>query len=279
MRLLLLALAILTVLACNRGPGMAPSAKPITGAHSSFIPAGYDLVWNDEFDYEGLPSSEHWGYQTGGHGWGREELQLYTKDREENARVENGHLVLTARRENAGRNQFTSTRLVSKRKAEFTYGFFDIRAKMPSGRGLWPTIWMVGDTVTQIGWPNAGEIDIAEHHGRTPDSVYAAAQCIAANYANDTERSSAFYLPNAETAFNNYSLYWDRDELIWYINGEEYHREDRPDTFSTSNWPYQWPFYLIFNISVGGFEGGPVDGSIFPSEMLIDYVRVYQEAY
>ena len=280
MRSLFLALFLVSAIACSQGPGEASSASAIDGRHSDYIPEGYELVWNDEFEGEGLPDSNNWGYQTGAHGWGKKEMQYYTEARPMNVRVEDGKLIISAVYEPNAPVPYTSTRLVSKNKAEFTYGFFDIRAKLPSGRGLVAGLWMVGDTVTQIGWPNAGEIDIMEYAGFKPDSVYGTSQSVSANYVRGTSISSPFYLPSASTEFNNYSLYWDRDELIWYVNGEEYHRQDRLANFNYNNWPYSWPFYLIMNVAVGGTWGGQqgIDNGVFPAEMEVDYIRVYQEA-
>ncbi len=133
--------------------------------------AGWQLVWSDEFNYSGLPDAAKWGYDVGGSGWGNKELQYYTDRRKENARVENGHLIIEVRRDGFGNNEYTSARLTSKGKGDWTYGRFEVRAKLPSGRGTWPAIWMLpsGKSYGNAGWPDNGEIDIMEHVGFDPE--------------------------------------------------------------------------------------------------------------
>jgi beta-glucanase (GH16 family) len=137
----------------------------------------WQLVWSDEFNYSGLPDRSKWGYDVGGHGWGNKELQYYTERRKENARVENGHLIIEARRDGSESNEYTSARLVSKGKGDWTYGRFEVRAKLPSGRGTWPAIWMLPSVKSYGGggWPDNGEIDIMEHVGFDPNVIHGSA--------------------------------------------------------------------------------------------------------
>ena len=153
----------------------AVSARGETPATEFSAPAGWKLVWHDEFDQVGQPDPLRWSYDVGGNGWGNHELEFYTYSRPENARVENGHLVIEARRESWQGAAYTSARLVTKNKGDWPEGRFEIRAKLPLGRGTWPAIWML-PTVWNLGdgkWPDNGEIDIMEHVGHNPGVVHA----------------------------------------------------------------------------------------------------------
>jgi len=160
------------------------------------------LVWSDEFDYKGLPDPKKWDYDVGGKGWGNEELQFYTARRRENARVENGHLIIEARKEAWEGRDYTSARLVSRGKGDWTYGRFEVSAKLPSGRGTWPAIWMLPTGWTYGGWPNSGEIDIMEHVGFDPDVVHASVHTSAYNHKIQTQKTAQIKVPAARSAFN-----------------------------------------------------------------------------
>jgi beta-glucanase (GH16 family) len=241
-------------------------------------------VWSDEFDYTGLPDPAKWGYDVGGHGWGNKELQTYTERRKENARVENGVLIIEARRDGGEANSYTSARLVSKNKGDWTYGRFEIRAKLPSGRGTWPAIWML-PTKRNYGtgyWPDNGEIDIMEHVGYDPDVVHGSAHTKAYYHVINTQKSGKTKVDSARSGFNVYAVEWTADEIRWYINDQQYfkfanERLSNPAA-DYKQWPFDKPFHLLLNIAVGGNWGGVegVDESIWPQRMEVDYVRVYQ---
>lgn len=245
---------------------------------------GWQLVWSDEFDYSGLPDSAKWGYDVGGHGWGNKELQLYSERRKENARVEDGHLIIEARRDGTGRNKYTSARLVSKGKGDWKYGRFEVSAKLPSGRGTWPAIWML-PSLKSYGksfWPDNGEIDIMEHVGYDPNVVHGSVHTRAYYHSIGTQKTAKIEVPSASTAFNLYSVEWTPKEIRGYVNGKHYftfsnERLTQP-TADYKQWPFDKPFHLILNLAVGGKWGGKhgVDQSIWPQRMEIDYVRVYQ---
>ena len=244
----------------------------------------WKLVWSDEFDYSGLPDPSKWGYDVGGHGWGNKESQYYTERRKENARVEDGHLIIEARRDGSGRNKYTSARLVSKGKGDWTYGRFEVSAKLPSGRGTWPAIWMLPSQKSygNGGWPDNGEIDIMEHVGYDPNVVHGSAHTRAYYHSIGTQKTGTIEVPNAGTAFNLYSVEWTPKEIRWYVNGKHYftflnERATQP-TADYKQWPFDKPFHMILNLAVGGKWGGKlgIDKSIWPKRMEIDYVRVYQ---
>jgi beta-glucanase (GH16 family) len=275
MRLPLLVLLIIT-------------AQFVTYSHSSHTSVrnvnDWKLVWSDEFNYSGLPDAAKWKYDTGGHGWGNKELQFYTQDRKENARVENGSLIIEARRDNWKGHEFTSARLVSKGKGDWTYGRFEARAKLPTGKGAWPAIWMLPTGWKYGNWPNSGEIDIMEQVGYEPQVVHASVHTKSYNHNIGTHKTAKTNLPNATTEFNVYAVEWTPEEIRGYVNDRHYFtfKNERLTDSSADyrSWPFDQPFHLLMNIAVGGTWGGSrgVDRNIFPQRMEIDYVRVYQHA-
>lgn len=240
------------------------------------------LIWSDEFSTPGLPDSTKWSYDLGTGcpnicGWGNNELQFYTARRKENARVENGLLFIEAHREAWKENRaYTSARLVSKFKGDWTYGRFEARLKCPSGRGTWPAFWMLPSDWTYGGWPKSGEIDIMEHVGFKKDTVYATAHSVAFTNSKGTENTKAFYLPDIETAFHVYAVEWRPDRMDFFVDDVRYNTVLNPHK-TTEEWPFDQRFHLILNLAVGGNWGGAkgVDESIWPRRMEVDYVRVY----
>ena len=237
----------------------------------------YQLAWSDEFNYTGLPDNTKWNYDTGGHGWGNQELQYYTGDRNENARVENGNLVIEARKENWLGMNYTSARLVTKGKAEWQYAKIEVRAKIPSGRGTWPAIWMLGAT-TPLRWPDDGEIDIMEHVGYNQGTVHASIHCKKYYHSIGTQKTATVSVPDCSANFHVYATEWDKDSVKISIDGNIYFRFANEHT-GYEAWPFDNRMYLLLNLAVGGSWGGQqgVDDTIFPKRMEIDYVRVYRK--
>jgi beta-glucanase (GH16 family) len=244
---------------------------------------GRRLIWADEFNYDGLPDREKWSYDVGGHGWGNKELQYYTDRRKENARVENGSLIIEARRDHWRGHEYTSARLVSKTKGDWTYGRFEVRAKLPDGRGAWPAIWMLPTDWKYGGWPNSGEIDIMEQVGYEPQLVHTSVHTKAYHHLISTQKTAKITVENATTEFNVYAVEWTHEEIRGYVNDRHYFTFKNERLTNTAadyrQWPFDQPFHLLLNIAVGGTWGGSrgVDQSIWPQRMQIDYVRVYQE--
>jgi licheninase len=237
----------------------------------------WTMVWSDEFDGSGPPDSSKWTYETGGHGWGNEELQYYT-ERSENARVEDGHLIIEARKEDHKGNDYTSARLNSA--ASWTYGRFEIRAKLPSGRGTWPAVWMLAsqDQYGDQYWPDNGEIDIMEHVGYDPDVVHATVHTEAYNHMQGTQRGNSIEVDRARTAFNVYAIEWTPTLIRAFVNDRPYFLFERAPGATYQRWPFDQDFHLLLNIAVGGSWGGAegVDPTIWPQQMVIDYVRAYK---
>lgn len=240
----------------------------------------YKLIWADEFNNENIDINS-WSYQTGAHGWGNNEWQNYTTS---NANISNGTLKITAKLEGEGQKvgDYTSSRMLSKKT--FTYGKFEVRAKIPDykGQGIWPAIWMLGENVKTIGWPECGEIDMMEYVSYAPDTAYFTLHSIANNHRNGKQITSGpVKLSSIEEEFHNYGLIWTENNITFYLDTEDniVLSFDKPENPTQENWPYQTPFYFIFNIAVGGNWGGlhGVDDSIFPATMEIDYIRCYQK--
>lgn len=238
-------------------------------------PVSWELAWADEFDGEGLPDPEKWDYEEGF--IRNNEAQYYTRARLENVRLEGGNLVIEARKEAFQGAEITSASLVTRGKAEFTYGRIEVRAQLPTGRGTWPAIWMLGINIDEVGWPACGEIDIMENVGFEPDTIYANIHTQAYNHVKKTNKGASLRVERPYEAFHVYAVDWFPDHLDFYVDDLKYF------TFWNENsgwetWPYDKPHYLIVNLAIGGSWGGQqgVDEMIFPQKFLIDYVRVYQ---
>ncbi|MFW5773993.1 MAG: glycoside hydrolase family 16 protein [Tangfeifania sp.] len=237
----------------------------------------WELVWSDEFNYTGLPDTTKWSYDVGGHGWGNNEKQYYTEADPDNAKVIDGVLEITARQEKKDDNLYTSARLVTKNKGDWKYGKVEVSAKLPPGRGLWPAIWMLPTDWEYGGWPDSGEIDIMEHVGYNPDSIFQTVHTKSFNHTLGTQVGEATYVEDVYNQFHTYSIIWDVAEIDFYIDGEKHF------TFLNSGkgfdeWPFDKRFHLILNLAVGGNWGGQkgIDDSVFPATFTVDYVRVYK---
>lgn len=239
----------------------------------------WELLWNDEFDYIGLPDTTHWSYDVGGHGWGNAEDQYYTEDRSKNARVDGDHLVIEARKESYGGKNYTSARLVSKHKGDWTYGRIEVRAQLPSGRGTWPAIWMLPTRsyYGNRGWPDTGEIDIMEHVGYNPGHIYATIHTDAYNHMRGTQKGGSTHISDASDELHVYSVEWTPYKLSFSVDGTRFWTYSK-GLNNWQGWPFDRDFHLVMNIAIGGSWGGAqgIDDSIFPQKMLIDYVRVYR---
>ena len=255
------------------------AAGPVAQAATFAVPVGYRLVWSDEFDRDGLPDPAKWAYDTGMNkaGWHNRELQYYAGPRWENAAVKGGRLVITARKESLssapdwGGQRYSSTRLITQGKRDWTYGFFEIRAKLPCGQGTWPAIWMLNRDVV---WPAGGELDIMEHVGREPGRVFSTVHTAAGSGSHGN--GAATQLSDACDAFHNYQMHWTAEQVRFGIDGIVHFEYKNPRT-GTDRWPFDAPQFLILNIAVGGDFGLAVDDRIFPVTMEVDHVRVYQK--
>jgi beta-glucanase (GH16 family) len=273
---LVAALALPGARAGDAAGALAPPPAP-----TLVPPAGWRLVWADEFDVDGLPDPKKWAYDTwfNKQGWFNHELEYYAAARPENAVVHGGRLLITARRETLaqaadwGGQHYTSARLLTRGLAEWTYGFFETRARLPCGKGTWPAIWMLGTTGA---WPDNGELDIMEHIGRAPGRVLSTIHMHAG--FGDHAPGAAVTLPDACGAFHRYQMLWTDKRIVFGIDGVDHFTYPRLDIGAEPQraWPFDAPQFLLLNLAIGGDLGGPVDDSIFPVQMAVDYVRVYQ---
>lgn len=271
----------LVLLLCPLALLVASDVVPSVAEAQSVNPPGWKLVWSDEFDQAGMPDAAKWNYDVGGEGWGNHELQFYTAARRENVRVEAGHLVIEARRESWQGSDYTSARLVTKGKADWTYGRFEIRARLPLGRGTWPAIWML-PTVWDLGnghWPDVGEIDIMEHVGHNPGIVHASTHSQKNQWKNNTQRTATTPVRDAGATFHTYVLEWDTEEIRMFVDDRHYFTS-RKEGGDWTSWPFYRNFYLVLNLAVGGDWGAVkgIDETAFPQRMDVDFVRVYQQA-
>ncbi len=242
------------------------------------IPAGYQLVWSDEFNYTGLPDESKWSYDIGGNGWGNSEAQYYTGSRLKNSEVKDGSLYINAIKEDFEGKKYTSARLVTRTKADWTYGRVEVKAKLPDGVGMWPAIWMLPTQSAYGGWPASGEIDIMENLGYIPYFISATVQTQSYNFRTNSQKQAITGVADCYSAFHNYVLEWESDEIRIYVDSQLYLTFKNQGT-GFEVWPFDKQFHLILNVAVGGTFGGVqgIDDSIFPRAMVVDYVRVYQK--
>jgi beta-glucanase (GH16 family) len=244
-----------------------PAATPIP------VPEGWELVWHDEFDGDTIDSA-NWTYDIGGWGWGNGEAQFYT-DRAENARLEDGLLIIEARQEKYEDSYYTSARLKTQGLQSFQYGRIEARIKVPSGAGLWPAFWMLGSSFDGTNWPDCGEIDIMEYVGREPDLIIGTAHGPGYSGALGMSQWNRQDYDIADE-FHTYSIEWQAGQISWYYDGVEYFTLTSSD-LSGREWVFDQPFFIILNLAIGGTLGGTISlDTAFPTQLQVDYVRVFQ---
>lgn len=233
-------------------------------------PPFVNLIWSDEFNVDGAPDPTNWTYDigTGNNGWGNAESQYYT-DRTDNVTIAGGVLKITAKAESFSGSNYTSARIKSQNLFEFTYGRVEVRAKLPTGGGTWPAIWMLGADFDTVGWPATGEIDIMEHVGNQQNTVFSSLHFPNNSGGNAVTQNTV--INDVSTAFHNYSVEWSSTEIKFYVDDQLFH------TFANSSAvPFNKDFFFILNVAMGGNFGGTIDPAFIESSMEIDYIRVYQ---
>ncbi len=237
------------------------------------------LIRAEEFNYEGLPDSTWWNYDTRGNvnGWGNNEAQWYPVASPKNTWVSEGTLKITAHKESIEGKNYSSGRITTKNKVDWKYGRIEVRAKLPSGRGTWPAIWMLSTDSDYGWWPRSGEIDILEHVGYNPDTVFSTVHTGKYNHMKRTQVGKKTSLPTATSQFHLYSLEWDENEIRSYVDDRHYFTFTNQHTGSDA-WPFNRHFHLILNLAIGGNLGGKqgINDSRFPHVMEVDYVRLYK---
>ena len=249
-------------------------------------PSQWTLVWSDEFNGPNgsAVDASKWVTETGGNGWGNDELEYYTS-RPQNAYQQDGNLVIKVLQEkytgsDGVTRNYTSARLKTLGKFSQTYGRFEARIKIPRGQGIWPAFWMLGNDIDKPGWPDCGEIDIMENIGKEPALVhgtihgpgYSGAHGISASYG-------ASGGPSMADDFHVFAVDWEPNAIRFYVDDHLYATRTPADLPKGTKWVYHHRFFLLLNVAVGGgWPGSPDASSVFPQEMLVDYVRVYRRA-
>ena len=254
-------------------------------AHAS-DPTVWSLIWSDEFDGPNgsAVDSSKWSFDIGGNGWGNNELETYT-NRTANAYRDGGQLVIKTLKETLtgpdgiARN-YTSARLLTKNKFSQAYGRFEARIKIPYGQGIWPAFWMLGDNIDTAHWPNCGEIDIMENIGKEPSIVHGTFH--GPGYSGGNGIGAAYALPNGQKFsddFHTFAVEWEPNVVRFYVDGLLYKTRTPADLPAGTTWVFDHPFFIILNVAVGGtWPGNPDSTTVFPQQMLVDYVRVYQRS-
>jgi beta-glucanase (GH16 family) len=240
----------------------------------------HSLVWQDEFDgpANSTPDPKKWAYDIGATGWGNHELEEYTRD-SANAFVDGeGHLVIRAMRTESGK--YTSARLKTKGQFEFQYGRVEARIRIPYGQGIWPAFWMLGKDIDVAGWPKCGEIDIMENIGKEPFLVHGTVH--GPGYAGGKGITSQTSLPGGarfSEGFHVFRVDWAPDAIEFFLDDSSYAKVRRTDIPSGATWAFDHPFFLLMNVAVGGdWPGKPDQGTVFPQSMIVDWIRVWQQA-
>lgn len=258
-----------------------PTVEEVPLSRGYFTPGSYDgheLVWQDEFNGSSL-NTDYWVYEIGDGcpncGWGNNELEYY---RAENSWVADSVLTIEARKEAFGGKQYTSSRIKTQGKFSFKYGRVDIRALLPKGQGMWPALWMLGNDITSVGWPQCGEIDIMEMIGGSNReyTVYGTAHWDNgdghASYGQSKTLPSGGY--DFSESYHVFSLIWDEYSIKWYVDDQKYNELSTTDAVMSE---FHNPQFFIFNVAVGGnWPGSPNESTIFPQQMKVDYIRVFQ---
>lgn len=236
----------------------------------------WQLVWSDEFDYSGLPDSTKWQYEVGK--IRNNEEQYYAEARLRNTRVENGHLIIEAHREESKIAEYSSGSITTQGRQTWTYGRIEVKAKVPTGVGTWPAIWMLGKNIPEAGWPLCGEIDLMENVGFDPDVVHGNVHTQRFNHKLGTNKGERITADKPYEKFHVYAVEWFEDRIDFYHNDTKYFTFEN-DGGGVESWPFFEDQYLILNLAVGGSWGGQqgVDKSIWPQRMEVDYVRVYKK--
>lgn len=269
----ILLFALLAACAPAPGPVATPTPTPAPTAAAVAAQTSWELLWRDEFDGQAL-NPDNWVVETGAGGWGNNELQFYT-DRPENLRIEDGTLVIEARQEDYRGSRYTSARIKTQYKQTFQFGRIEARMRLPTGKGIWPAFWMLGETLPTEGWPRAGEIDIMENIGE-PHTVYGTVHGPGYSGGNSVGKSYTVGGEPLHQGFHTYAVEWMPGEIRWFLDDTLFYTVTERDV--PGAWVFDQPFFILLNLAVGGnWPGYPDETTRFPQQLLVDYVRVYRD--
>jgi beta-glucanase (GH16 family) len=218
----------------------------------------------------------------GGHGWGNNEKQFYTEKSLENSRVKDGKLHIVALQKKHENSNYTSARLTTYQRFAIQYGKIEIKAKLPKGKGTWPAIWMLPESLRQNieNWPLCGEIDIMEHVGKDPNVIHTSLHTELYNFWKQNQYTHFEKLSDVADTFHLYGIEWTSSSIKFFIDNKLFYeavRGENGKVISNEGWPFEKSYFLILNLAIGGNWGGEIDNSIFPAEMQIDYVRMFKK--
>ena len=249
-----------------------------SGYYSPLSYPGKSMVWSDEFNQTSLDMNS-WNYETGGY-WFNNEIQYY-RGGTANTALQNGKLVITAKKETYQNREHTSARLTTEGKVEYKYGRIDVRAKLPKGQGIWPAIWLLGDDMSTVGWPACGELDMMELLGHEPYKIHGSINYGPQGNSWAYTKTTSYSLPASEGDFSDkyhvFSVLWEENSIKYYVDDNLYATYNPSNIAGGQAWRYNHPFFFILNIAVGGdWPGNPDQTTVFPQQMLIDYIRIFQ---
>jgi len=254
------------------------TAKQSAGTpQSPTVKDGYTLVWDEDFKGNTLDLNS-WEYQLGDSGWGNNEAQFYT-DHPNNTFVKDGFLHIVGRIEKMGSKDYTSARIRTKGKKDFKFGRIDVRAKLPKGQGIWPAIWFMPTDDVYGGWPQSGEIDLMEMVGHEPNVLVGTVH-FGPEWPKNKSVGNRYTLPQGDFSndFHVFTLIWQENKIAWLLNDQFIYHQITPDLLKPEKYPFNERFHLILNLAIGGnWPGYPDATTVFPQEMVVDYVKVYQK--
>jgi beta-glucanase (GH16 family) len=245
------------------------------------LPGSWQLAWSDEFKQPdgSKPDPSKWGYDTGGTGYGNNEMEFYT-DRTNNVRIENGKLIIEADQEDYSGKHYTSGRILTQGKYSWTSGIFEARIRIPRGQGIWPAFWMLGTSISSNSWPDCGEIDIMENIGREPGTVHGTVHGPGYSGAHGIGRPVS--LPDNDVVADDFHIFavdCEPGTITWFMDGKKYFSITPASLPENTHWVFDQPKFVLLNLAVGGFwPGYPDTTSTYPQRLVVDYVRVYQKS-
>jgi len=267
----------------NTGGSKATGGATSTGGSNSTLgctssDATYKVVWSDEFNGStgAAPDSSKWTYDVGGNGWGNSELEYYTSGNANASMDGTGNLVITAKSQSMSGMNYTSARIKTLGIASWTYGRIEARIKIPKGQGLWPAFWLMGTDINSNSWPACGEIDVMENVGKEPNIIHGSMHGPGYSGGSGPTAQTSLSAPVGD-AFHIFAIEWEAGVIRWYVDDTLYSTKTSSSIPSGATWVYSHPFFILLNVAVGGsWPGNPDSTTVFPQQMLVDYVRVCQ---